>query len=120
LIRPTPKPKDSRNGINRVGPRTKTWQQVSAWLRPRLDRAGRVGCELRKVLPHGECWGPIDLAHSKKRAKMQGDDIYLVIRACRKSHDILDLKLTHEQMEKVVLAAIRKAGGPILPKRTEN
>jgi hypothetical protein len=113
MIRPTEQKPKSRNGLG-AGRRMKTWQQVSAWLRPRLDRAGRVGCELRSVLPHGECWGPIDLAHSKKRYKMEGDDVYEVIRICRKSHEMIE-RLPHSEMERIVKKAIRKAGGIIKP-----
>jgi len=115
MIRPTQTKPRQRNGVNQVGRRTKTWREVWSWLKPRLERAGRAGCEFRSVLPHGECWGPIDPCHSKKRAKMQGNDVYMIALGCRKIHDQLDLKLSHEQMEKVVLTAIRKAGGPILP-----
>jgi hypothetical protein len=115
MIRPTTVKPKQRNGLNVSGRRTKTWASVRAWLIPRLDKAGRVGCELRSVLPHGDCWGPIDLAHSKRRRKMEGDDIYLCIRVCRKAHEMLDLKHTHEETERIVMKVIKQKGGPILP-----
>lgn len=125
MIKPTPKPQAQRNGINRNGRKTDDWHKVWRWLKPRLERAGRTKCEFW-FIPH-ECWGPLDPAHSKKRRNMQGDDIYAVGMACRRSHDILDgirphpglgRRMTHVEMEQAVLRAIRENGGMIFPKET--
>lgn len=103
----------SGKGIRRVGRRAKVWASVWRFLKPRLAKAGRTGCEFQ-WFAHW-CWGPLDPAHSKKRNKMVGDDIYAVAIACRQMHRILDETMTHEEMEDTVMMAIERAGGMILP-----
>lgn len=115
MIKPTPHHKSQRNGINRNGRRTETWQSAWRWLKPRLERAGRTSCEFRTVLPHGECYGPLDPVHAHKRREATGEKLYYVAIGCRKIHDRLDLKMSHAEMEKAVMIAIRLAGGLILP-----
>lgn len=107
--------RQSRRRLNKVGPRTKNWRAVWRFLKPEFDKRGRTGCEF-KFIPH-VCWGPLDPAHSKKRNKMKGNDIYMVALACRMIHNFMDYECTHEQMELFVLHAIDLAGGPILPER---
>ncbi len=95
-----------------AGPRMREWRRVWAWLKPRLEAAGRTHCEFDH-LPH-QCSGILTPAHSKKRRKMEGDDIYAVAIACTNAHQILDERLNHEQMEVCVDYAIERAGGLIL------
>lgn len=102
-----------RKPINKIGRRTKDWRAVWRFLKPEFDKRGRTGCEF-KFIPH-ECWGPLDPAHSKKRNKMRGSDIFAVAIACRYIHNFMDYECTHERMELFVLHAIDLAGGMILP-----
>lgn len=99
--------------MKRIGRRTKSWLAVWAWLKPRLEKAGRTSCEF-DFLPH-DCWGRLDPAHSKKRRDMKDLDIYAVGIACAQAHRILDEVMTHAQMEKAVWRAIRANGGVITP-----
>jgi hypothetical protein len=108
--------KRSQRPINKTGRRVADWRKAWRFLKPELEKRGRTGCEFR-FIPH-ECWGPLDPAHSKKRNKMKGHDIYMVAIACRYIHNFLDYECTHEQMELFVLHAIDLAGGPILPEET--
>jgi hypothetical protein len=101
--------------MNKIGRRTVDWRKVWRFLKPELEKRGRTKCEF-KFIPH-ECWGPSDPAHSKKRNKMRGDDIYAVAIACRYIHNFLDYECTHEQMELFVLHAIDLGGGMIVPER---
>lgn len=111
-----------RARMSRVGRRTNDWRKAWRFLKPRLEARGRTHCEF-SFIPH-ECGGGLDPAHSKKRGKMRGTDIYAVAIACRRVHDILDgvilhpvlsRRLNHEEMEQAVLQAIEIAGGMILP-----
>lgn len=102
-----------RKPIRTVGRRSKEWRRVWDWLKPRLEKAHRTQCEF-DFIPHN-CFGPLDPAHSKKRNKMQGDDIYAVAIACRNIHRVLDEVYTHTAMEKAVMYAINRSGGLILP-----
>lgn len=106
--------KRSRRPVNKIGRRTRDWRKAWRFLKPEFEKRGRTGCEFG-FIPH-ECRGPIDPCHSKKRNKMQGDDIYRVALGCRwVIHEFLDLVCTHEQMELFVNEAIERAGGLILP-----
>ena len=105
----------SRRPMKKIGRRTNDWRKAWRFLKPELEKRGRTGCEFN-FIPH-ECWGPLDPAHSKKRNKMRGNDIYMVGIACRYIHNFLDYECTHEQMELFVLHAIDLAGGPILPEQ---
>jgi hypothetical protein len=107
----------SRKPLNKIGRRTKDWRAAWRFLKPELEKRGRTGCEF-KFIPH-ECWGPLDPAHSKKRNKMKGNDIYAVAIACRYIHNFMDYECTHEQMELFVLHAIDLAGGMILPEEKQ-
>lgn len=111
----------ARKRMKRNGARTKAWDKVWLWLKPKLEAVGRTRCEF-DFLEHN-CRGPLDPAHSKKRGKMQGNDIYAVAMACRNVHNILDgidiyapldRRFTHEEMEANVLFAIEQHGGMIL------
>lgn len=116
----------SRNGMKRsskrigAGRRMNEWSKVWAFLKPRLEAAGRTACEFDWPEVAHECWGPIDPAHSKKRREMQGDDIYAVAISCREFHKYLDECCTHERMEQLVLEAINRHGGLILPAQKGN
>src|SRR5438477_1172115 len=96
-----------------AGRRMKEWRRVWAWLKPRLEAAGRTHCEFDFIIH--ECEGPLDPCHSKKRREMEGDDIYAVALGCRKVHRILDEKYDHETMEVAVMHAINRHGGMITP-----
>lgn len=91
------------------------WKRAWAWLKPRLEAAGRTRCEFDH-LPH-VCSGILTPAHSKKRREIEGNEIYEVAIACTNAHQILDERLTHEQMYVCVNYAITRAGGLILPAR---
>lgn len=103
----------NRARFNRIGRRTKDWRKVWRFLKPELEKRGRTSCEFR-FIPH-ECRGPLDPAHSKKRNKLRGNDIYAVAIACRRVHEILDYQMSHEDMEQAVMKAINNGGGLILP-----
>jgi hypothetical protein len=101
-----------------AGRRTREWNRVWQWLKPRLEARGRTHCEFDH-LPH-QCSGILTPAHSRKRRKMEGDEIYEVAIACTNAHQILDERLNHEQMYVCVNYAIERAGGLITPEpRTE-
>jgi hypothetical protein len=85
-----------------------------AWLKPRLEAAGRTGCEFKGIVPH-DCWGEIWPCHSRKRRVWEGDDIFAIALGCQQIAGYLDEKLSHAEMERAVLAAISRAGGLILP-----
>lgn len=105
--------KVSRKPMNKVGPRTKQWRDVWAWLKPKMEAAGRKRCEFG-FIPH-DCDRSRTPAHSKKRRMMRGNDIYMVAWACIPVHRILDENMSHAEMEQAVLKAIKLNGGPILP-----
>ena len=105
----------ARKPMKKVGRRTRDWRKAWRFLKPELEKRGRTGCEFT-FIPH-ECFGPLDPAHSKKRNKMKGNDIYAVAMGCRAVHNFLDLMCSHEQMELFVMHAIELAGGMILPER---
>lgn len=107
--------KQSKVRINKRGRRTKEWESVWRWLKPRLEAASRTRCEFHFI--EHVCDGPLDPAHSKKRRKMEGNDIYAVAIACRNVHNFLDYKCTHEEMQAFVEEAINLAGGLILPEK---
>ena len=92
--------------MNKVGPRTKAW--ISAWkvLKREFERQDVTRCEF-DFIPH-ECDGTVTPAHSKKRRKMEGVDIFCVALACIPAHRILDEKMSHEEMEEAVLKAIHR------------
>lgn len=103
--------------VKRVGRRTSEWDRAWKFLKPRLEAAGRIYCELSFV-PHA-CSTTLTPAHSRKRREMQGDDIYMVCLACTTGHQILDERMSHEDMHKAVMRAINENGGPILPEKRE-
>lgn len=109
----TAKDKPAKGRKIGAGPRMREWARAWAWLKPRLEAAGRTRCEFDH-LPH-QCSGILTPAHSKKRREMEGDDIYAIAIACTSAHQILDERLNHEQMEVCVMYAIERAGGMITP-----
>lgn len=104
-----------RKPAKRIGPgrRMKAWIAVWAFLKPRLEAAGRTGCEF-SFIPH-VCSNVLTPAHSKKRREMKGNDVYAVAIACTTVHQILDERMTHSEMERAVMTAINNHGGLILP-----
>lgn len=102
-------------GIRKRGPMTDRWLKAWAWLKPRLEVAGRTTCEFDFI--NHECWEDfaIDPVHSKKRTLWEGLDIYTVAIGCRIVHGILDEEMSHAEMEKAVLMAIELNGGLIVP-----
>lgn len=115
LVPGTSRTLKSRKPVNKIGRRTRNWRAAWRFLKPRLEAVGRTGCEFR-FIPH-ECSMILDPAHSKKRGKMKGNDIYAVAIACRWIHDHLDYECSHEEMETLVMRAIELGGGLILPER---
>lgn len=104
-----------RGTVKRAGRRTIEWQAAWKFLKPRLEAAGRTRCEL-SFIPH-ICSSILTPAHSKKRRLMQGDDIYMICIACSVGHQILDERMSHENMHTAVMRAINEHGGPILPEK---
>ena len=104
-----------KKGINKRGARTKRWEKVWRWLKPRLEAAGRTGCEFG-FIPH-DCWQDfaLDPCHSRKRRLWKGNDIYAVAMGCRIVHRILDEVYSQSEMEKAVWRAINANGGIIIP-----
>jgi hypothetical protein len=116
-IAPTEKPSKQKQKKEKP-----TWRQVWAWLKPRLEKAGRTKCEF-DFLEH-TCKGPLDPCHSKKRRKCEGNDIYTVAIGCRNAHDLIEgvkvypslgRRMNQSEMERYVLLAIKNHGGLILP-----
>jgi len=105
-----------RKPMNKIGPRATEWSAAWRFLKPRLQAAGRTRCEFDWPDVAHECWGPLDPAHSKKRHEMQEGDIYAVAISCREFHNYLDQVCSHSRMEELVLEAINRHGGMILPK----
>ena len=104
-----------RTKLKVVGRRTADWRKVWRFLKPRLEAAGRIYCEFDFIWHL--CCGILDPVHSKKRRMMQGNDIYAVAVGCRNIHDHLDMECTHAEMEALVMEAIERHGGLILPER---
>jgi hypothetical protein len=100
--------------IKKRGARAKAWGKAWRFLKQEFQRRDITSCEFR-FIPH-VCWGPLDPAHSKKRGKMKGNDIYMVAIACRLIHSYLDEKCSHDEMERFVNRAI-ESRGVILPER---
>ena len=105
--------KRSSKRISRVGPRTRAWLKVWAFLKDRFYTLGRTRCEFG-FIKH-ECWGALYPCHSRKRREMVGDDIYAVAVGCQQIARYLDEELTHEEMHEAVMRAIKENGGLILP-----
>lgn len=78
------------------------WKKLKQQKILELERLGIMRCEMC----HGS--GILDLAHSKKRRKIEDEEeMGEVALLCRQCHDFIEYKLTHEEMEKVVLGIIR-------------
>ena len=110
-------PGTARKVLKNVGPRTKKWLKAWRFLKPELEARGIVRCEFW-FIDH-VCDGTVTPAHSKKRNKMKGNDLYAIGLACLTVHRVLDEVYSHEQMEQSVMRAIDSRGGLILPKERE-
>src|SRR5688572_14062426 len=76
----------SKRPMKKVGRRTKSWRYAWRFLKPELEKRGRVTCEFG-FIPH-ECGGFLTPAHSKKRRMMKGDDVFAIGLACVNVHRI--------------------------------
>jgi hypothetical protein len=104
-----------KQSTKRMGPgrRMEDWAKVWRWLKVELEQRGRTKCEFH-FIAH-KCSAILTPAHSKKRRMIQEDEIYHVATACSTVHQILDEKMSHEDMEAAVMRAINENGGLILP-----
>lgn len=114
IERRTPMPRATKP-MSKRGPRAKAWDKVWRFLKPRLDLAGRTRCEFG-FIAH-DCGGILTPAHSKKRGKIKGAELFHVALCCLNFHRVLDEQMTHEEMESTVMRAVEEAGGLILPER---
>jgi hypothetical protein len=90
--------------MNRVGKRTRNWEQERARLKKKFEKWGIMSCELRYP---GTCWGDnaLGFAHAKKRRFLKPEELGIVVLCCNPCHDILE-SLPHEFMEVEVMQAI--------------
>ena len=99
--------------MRRVGKRGREWARVWAFLKPRLEAAGRTFCEFGFV--QHDCWWELFPCHSKKRRECSKDDLYVVAIGCQRIARTLDEEMSHAEMEATVLRAINNHGGVIRP-----
>lgn len=100
--------KPSKKPMRHLGKKGLTWATVRRDLKQRFEWAGITTCELRMK----GCWfhEGLTFCHSKKRRKMVNLDIWRVCLGCISCHQILDEKMSHEDMESTVEAIIEKRG----------
>jgi len=92
--------------MNRVGKRTRNWEQERARLKKKFEKWGITSCELRYP---NVCWrdNALGFAHAKKRRFLKPEELGIVILACSPCHDILE-SLPHDLMEVEVMQVIKQ------------
>jgi hypothetical protein len=110
------KRKPMKRGTKRLkaGKKTRAWDAVRAWLKPRFEKRGITQCEFGFILH--DCWkdNGLSFAHSHKRTDPHFQ-MYAVALACPPAHQILDEVFSHDQMAIAVHRAIEAHGGMIKP-----
>jgi hypothetical protein len=70
------------------GKKVEAWEEALAELKVRFEQAGITTCEVR----YEGCWrnNALSFAHSKKRRKVEGGELYECILACVPCHNRLE------------------------------
>lgn len=89
----------------KVGKKVKAWEAERRRLKKRFEAAQITSCEFG-FIDH-ECWrdNGLSFAHSRKRRDPEFD-IEEVALACPQAHQILDERMSHEEMYEAVRKAI--------------
>lgn len=92
----------------------KEWTKARKWLKAEFENRGITRCEFW-FIDHKCTNFALAFAHCKKRRKLLDGEIWPVAVACQTVHEILDLKMSHEEMEIAVHKAIDNHSGVIQP-----
>lgn len=97
-----PKREKKRKAMKRRGEKTDTWEKERNELKARFERAGITHCELR----YEGCWhnNALSFAHSKKRRKIEGDELSETCLCCVPCHMILENKKDMTEIVRSVIA----------------
>lgn len=105
--KPAPKGKKLPKPINRIGKKTKAWNDVRAELKPKFLAVGITSCELKRP---NICWrnNALTFAHPDKRINIKEEDLGRVICICTPCHIWLE---PQKDMAEIVakIINIRKA-----------
>ena len=94
--------------------KTEAWQQARRILKVAFEDAGITTCEVKL---DGNCWNNngLSFAHSKKRADIQGAELYEAVLACAYCHTVIE-GMRKEKMTKLVRKIIaERIRQPVLP-----
>jgi hypothetical protein len=89
LLFPKPEKRIKKpKAMKRRGDKTDQWDTTRAQLKVRFEMAGVTTCELR----YPGCWknNALSFAHSKKRRKIEGDELSECILVCVPCHNRLE------------------------------
>jgi len=96
-------------------------KKAKLWLKIRKQKIeefadrGIVRCEMCNGQPPDDFSRTIlDLAHSKKRRKIENEEeMAEVALLCRSCHNMVEYELTHDEMEKTIKEIIRRRDGNV-------
>jgi 5-methylcytosine-specific restriction endonuclease McrA len=102
---PFPKPvkqEKKRKSLKRRGKKTDAWDATRKLLIPRFEAAGIVQCELQWP----GCWknNALSFAHSKKRRKVEGDELSRVALLCQNCHHTVEYRKDMTQIIEEVIS----------------
>lgn len=83
------KAKKAQKPLNRIGKKTKAWNDSRAELKPKFFAVGITSCEIKRP---SICWrtNALTFAHPDKRRNIKPEDIGIVILACIPCHQWLE------------------------------
>lgn len=87
--KPAPKQKKLPKPINKVGKKTKAWNDARAEIKPKFFATGITSCEIKRP---SICWrnNALTFAHPDKRKNIPPDDIAIVVLACTPCHQWIE------------------------------
>jgi uncharacterized protein with PIN domain len=96
--------------------KAKLWLKIRKQKIEEFASRGIVRCEMCNGQPPDDFSRTIlDLAHSKKRRKIENEqEMAEVALLCRSCHNMVEYELTHEEMEKTIKEIIRRRDGNVL------
>lgn len=94
---------------------SKLWLKIRKQKINEFAERGIVRCEMCHGQPPGEFDRTIlDLAHSRKRRKIENEEqLAEVALLCRSCHNMVEYKMTHDEMEQTIKEIIRRRDGDI-------
>lgn len=83
--KPEPKQKKMAKPLNKIGKKTKAWNDVRAELKPKFFAVGITSCEIKRP---SICWrnNALTFAHPDKRIRVKPEHLHIVILACTPCH----------------------------------